>query len=137
MSWPPPVEARPPPRRSRTVFFLVLLGGYIFVSLSIKNHVLQTEPAAADISARRATFERSVGTALAAAATLEAKGGGGLLQENQDINKTPNTHHDRCFRSVFTTTRVWGSFSISQEAPTFPENDPHLHHGERGEQGGP
>ena len=76
MSWPPPVEARPPPRRSRTVFFLVLLGGYIFVSLSIKNHVLQTEPAAADISARRATFERSVGTALAPGRGGNARGKG-------------------------------------------------------------
>ena len=56
MSWPPPrnqlprAEARPTARRGRVLLPLVgllLLGGYLFVSLSLKSRVLESEPGAA------------------------------------------------------------------------------------------
>ena len=56
MSWPPPrnqlprAEARPTARRGRVFLPLVgllLLGGYLFVSLSLKSRVLESEPGAA------------------------------------------------------------------------------------------
>ena len=53
MSWPPPrhqlprAESRPTARRCRVLFPLLLLGGYLFVSLSLKSRVLASEPGAA------------------------------------------------------------------------------------------
>ena len=50
MSWPPPrhqlprAESRPTARRCRVLLPLLLLGGYLFVSLSLKSRVLASEP---------------------------------------------------------------------------------------------
>ena len=56
MPWPPPREqlprdeARPTARRGRVLLPLVgllLLGGYFYVSLSLKSRILESEPGAA------------------------------------------------------------------------------------------
>ena len=56
MPWPPPREqlardeARPTARRGRVLLPLVgllLLGGYLYVSLSLKSRVLEAEPGTA------------------------------------------------------------------------------------------
>ena len=87
------IERRHPPQKSsshaRLFLFVMLLCSYLVVNLSLKAHVLQTEPAAADVSARRlaipgftvAGLKRSVGSVLAAAASLEPSAAGEQASE--------------------------------------------------------
>ena len=143
--WPPPrdqlprAEARPKPglRLGRVLVPLALLGGYVFVSLSLKSHVLQEEPAAADVSARRlalpgfkvASFERSVGKALAAAASLEATDGGGGEAEETAAGTglkggAEPRHPHRLAHMLHHVRRGRASQSSSDRAPSVPPPAP-------------
>ena len=78
MPWPPPREqlarneARPTARRGRVLLPLVgllLLGGYFYVSLSLKSRILEAEPGAA---APIGCLYSSVGAAAVPSGTRES-----------------------------------------------------------------